>query len=266
MKLYMKAASSYDRAEELAATKKELKQNYGVDSRRKDGFILASLLGALRLKDSIEIIESDELYLTSGFGNINVLIKTNDYVAEKKGNLKLFDFLNMLGNTTNYYVAQELGIKAKSIFQISDNFTYFHSLISIYASLSMSKNDAILGSIDVVSQDIEVLKRVAGVDEKSKVKSSVNFQKYSLNASNAICSIEFDTVFYTYDAIVQRLKNEESKIITSSRCDKLAYERVEFYYETAVNEAINEAIKHRENRVFVECYEGKYKCLKIKIL
>ncbi len=263
MKLYVKAGSSYRSDLEEIVVKKELKSRYKLDTRRQDDFIHMGLLGAMRLQEKTDVSSEDELYLTSGYGNINILQKTNDYVLEQKESIKLFDFINMLGNTTSFYVASALGIKSKSIFQVSDNFTYFNSLISIYASLLSSKNEAILGSLDIVSDDDEIIKRVANIEKGVSVVSSVNYQKLSLDATDAECSIEFDTRFYTRDEIQVRLKEEKCRVMTSIRCNELEYEQPDSYFETNASFVVNEVIKDRVDTIYVECYNERYKILKI---
>lgn len=263
MKLYVKAGSSYRSDLEDIVVKKELKSCYKLDTRRQDDFIHLGLLGAMRLQDKIEISREDELYMTSGFGNVNILQKTNKYILEEGESIKLFDFINMLGNTTSFYVASALGIKAKSIFQISDSFTYFHSLISIYASLQNSKNEAIIGSIDVVSDEPEIIKRVANMRESVNLVSSVNYQKVSLSSTDALCCLEFDTKFYTFKELKSILSYEKSRVVTSIRCDEFDYKKPSSYFETHASFVVNEVIKRGEDTLYIECYEGRYKILKI---
>jgi len=264
MKIYVKATSSYRSDKEETVIKQELKQTYKVDVRRKDDFILAGLLGALRLRDKIDIQRNNELYLTSGFGNINILAKMNNYILEEGDYIKLFDFINMLGNTTSFYVASELGIKAKSIFQISDNFTYFNTLISIYASLQKSKNEAILGSLDIVSLDNEVLKRVASIEKDVEIVSSVSYQKLSLNPDDALCSISYDTKFYSLEEIQKMVEKSSIKVYCSFRCNELKCSKEDVYFETAASDAVNSAVKNKENIFYIESYDGKYKILQVE--
>jgi len=266
MKLYIKAISSYLSSDEEIDVKKELKKKYGVDSRRKDDFIHEGLLGALRLRDVVDIQRDNELYITSGFGNINILAKMNDYILEKHEYIKLFDFINMLGNTSSFYIASELGLKGKSIFEISDNFTYFHSLITIYASILKSKNEVVFGSIDIASLDNEVLKRVAGIDKNIDIASSVCYQKLSLDKELAICELEFDTKFYTLDEIKNILSKESAKIYSSIRCDKIDSIKPDRYFETYASFVVNDSILKSQNSIFIECYENKYKILRINPL
>ena len=266
MKLYVKASSSYRSDLEEIDVKKELKQNYKVDVRRKDAFIHMGLLGALRLQEHVSVERENELYVTSGLGNVNILEKTNNYVLEQKEYMKLFDFINMLGNTTSFYVASALGIKGKSIFQVADNFTYFNALVSIYASLTASKNEAILGSIDLVSDNEEVIKRLLDLEESTQVLSSVNYQKLSLNANDALCEVAFDTIFYSLNEVNAILQDETSKIVVSMRCSDLKYETPSAYFETNASYVLNEAIKTKEDTLYVERYNDKYKILKIKNL
>lgn len=265
MKLYLKAYSGYRGNLDELNVKKELKSKYKLDTRRQDTFIHLAIYGAQKLKDVIDINEKDELYITSGVGNIDVLQRTNKYVNEEKEFIKPFDFINMLGNTTSYYVASSLGLKDKNTFQISDNFTFINGLISLYASLNISGHEAILGSIDLLTTPNEIMKIVSGVEKETKVISSVNYQKFSLNAKDALASVEFDANIYTLEEIKKLLENETSKIIVSMRCSDLDYEKDEFFNETYASHVINEAVRKKLDTIFVECYNERYKILKLNM-
>ncbi|SFV62530.1 hypothetical protein MNB_SM-4-1788 [hydrothermal vent metagenome] len=266
MKLYVKATSSYRSDLEDIVIKKELKLKYKVDTRRKDDFIYAGLLGALRLRDTIEIHEDDALYLTSGVGNFNIISTVYEDMITKKELMRLFDFINILGNTTSFYVAKTLGIKAKSLFQISDNFTYFHSLINIYASLKGSSNEAILGAIDIKSEDENIIKRLLDVEKDVSCVSSVSYQKLSLERTDALVEIEFDTMFYTLEEVQKIIQKESMKVICSLRCSDLKCDApIEFFENLGAN-VVADVVEMQEDTLFIESYDNKYKILKIRAL
>ena len=264
MKLYVKGISSYRSDIEDIVIKKELKSHYIVDTRRKDDFIHAGLLGALRLRDKVAINKDDELYLTSGVGNFNIVQTVYESMIKKRELMKLFDFINILGNTTSFYVASELGIKAKSFFQISDNFTYFHSLINIYASLKCSCNEAVLGAIDIVSEDDSIIKRMLDLENSVSLVSSICYQKLTLEKENALYEIEFDTEFYNLEEIKNIIAKEKLKVVCSLRCKELECEKPLHFFETFGASVVNEAIESKEDALFIECYDEKYKILKIR--
>ena len=256
MKLYIKNYSSYVSNEEDIDIKKTLKQKYRYDTRRQDSFIHLAVYGAQLLKEKVDIKHDDEFYLTSGVGNIDVVQRTNTTVYENSEPLKLFDFINLLGNTTSYYVATSLGIKSKNIFQISNNFTYINTLISLYASINNSKKDALLCAIDLVSEPNEIIRRVLGVEKDCEVVSSVNYQKFSLNSEDAIAELEFDTKIYSLEEIKAQLVYNNHQIQTSQSKP----------FETVASYKINEAMKNSKDLVYVECFEDKYKIIKLKSL
>ncbi len=257
MTLYIKNYSSY--IDDGLDIKKELKQRYKIDTRRQDRFIHLAVYGAALLKQKCEISANDELYLTSGVGNIDIVQKTNTYMFEESEALKLFDFINLLGNTTSYYVAKTLGITGKNIFQISDNFTYINTLLSIYSSLRESKKDAIICTIDLISNPEQSIKRVLGVDEETKVVSSVNYQKLSLKKEGAIASIEFDIQSYSLDKLKEKI--DMQKAFFSPRC---SIKKDTDFFETIASYEVNRAIKERRDMVFVDCFEDRYKIIKSK--
>ncbi len=254
MKLYIKATSSFKGNIEEFDVKKELKQRYKRDTRRQDKFIHLALYGALRLKDECVINADDELYVTSGVGNMDIAQKANEQVKIKKEILRPFDFINMLGNTTSYYVASALGVKSKNIFQISNSFTFINTLISIYASLSISKKEAVLGSVDLVPTPDKIIKRVLGLDKNAEVLSSVNYQKLSLNADDAIGIVEFDTKIYSLNETQEIRKNSSLKVIVASKNE---------YFETMASYYINTAIDANEELIYIDSCKDKYKIIKV---
>jgi len=257
MKLYVKNFSSYRDDLEQIDLKKELKSVYGLDTRRQDRFIHLGVYGAQLLKQKCDIEADDELYVTSGIGNADIVQKTNTYMFEENQPLKLFDFINLLGNTTSYYIAKSLGMRGKNIFQISDNFTYLNSLVSIYASLKNSGKNAIICSIDLVNNPSEVTKRVLGISKNTRVVSAVNYQKLSLKSDDALAEIEFGLKSFSHDQIRDRL--EDAILIQRD-------EMQEPFFETIVSHKLNEAIEKRDEGVIIESFQNRYKILKLKIL
>jgi len=241
MKLYIKEYSSFITNDNIDI-KKELKQKYKLDTRRQDKFIHLAVYGGQLLKQKCEIKEDDELYVTSGVGNTEIVQKTNTYMYKENQPLKLFDFINLLGNTTSYYVAKSLGMKGKNIFQISDNFTYVNTLISAYASLLNSKKDAIICSIDLVSEPNEIIKRVMGIEQSCEVLSSVNYQKLSLNPDGAIAEIEF------------------------SIDEKATCKAQNKPFETYASYMVNCALRDKKELLHVEVFEKKERIIKVKSL
>lgn len=263
MKLYVKGHSSYAGELKDFDVKKELKTVYKRDTRRQDSFIHLALYGALRLKDKCEIKSDDELYITSGVGNMDVIQKAYKLVKEQKEYFKPFDFINMLGNTTSYYVASALGVKSKNIFQISNNFTYINTLISIFASLNISKKEAIVGSVDLATDPTILIQRVLGVPKTLDVISGVNYQKLSLSEENAVASIEFDTKLYSSLEIKELIKETNIKVKISQRDDEIVNNHSDVFFETVASFYLNEAIEKKQDLLYIECYYGKYRVLKL---
>lgn len=263
MKLYVKAWSGYRGSLKEFDVKKELKSKYKLDTRRQDTFIHLAVYGAQLLKDKTSINSNDELYITSGVGNIDVLQKTNNYVQEEKDFIKPFDFINMLGNTTSYYVAHSLDLKDKNTFQVSDNFTYINTLISVFASLKVSQKEAILGSVDLCTEPEEVIKRVLGVDENTNVTSSVTYQKLSLSPLDAVAEVEFDAKMYSLDEIKALVKENALNIVSSMRCEDLELYKDSEFFETMPSYYLNQAIQTKRDLLYIDCFENSYKVIKV---
>lgn len=266
MKLYIQNYSSYRSDQEDINIKQVLKQKYKLDTRRQDDFIHLALYGAQLLKDKTVIHKEDELYITSGHGDVDVVQRTNTYVNKENQTVKLFDFINLLGNTASYYVAKSLNISGKNIFQISNHFTYINSLISLYASIKNSQKDVILCAIDLASTPAEVTKRVFGVEEDIEIVSSVNYQKFSLHATDAIAEVEFDLKTYTLDEINSILMSENRIVSVSERCEALMKPKKIKFFETIASYALNNAMRKNEDLIYIDCFEEKYKILKLKSL
>jgi len=266
MKLYINALSSYRSDLEDIEIKKELKQKYKHDPRRQDSFIHLGVLGAYRFKEKYEINPLDELYVTTGIGNTDVLQRTHQYVIKDGNSIKPYDFLNMLGNTTSFYIAKALGIKGKALFQISDNFTYINTLISSYASIKLSGKNAIISSCDLVTKPDEVSKRVLGVQEDTNILSSINYQRLSLDAKNALAELEFDTKNYTPQEIKTIIDKTDIKIITSPRCNNIDLNTPNIFFETMASYFINQYINKLQDLIYIDCFEGKYKILRLRIM
>ena len=130
--------------------------------------------------------------------------------------------------------------------------------------MSISNKDAILGSIDLVNEPDEVMKRVLGISEDTEVVSSVNYQKFSLLSENAIAEVEFDTKVYTSDEIKSLLLDE--KVISSVRCKELKDKKDTKFFETMASYALNRAMESKEDLIYIDCFEDKYKILKLKSL
>ncbi len=260
MTLNIKAIGSFRSDKENIELKKELKTKYNLDTRRQDAFIHLALIGAQRLKEKIIIKSNTELYITSDIGNIDILQKTHDYVIEKKQFIRPFDFINMLGNTASYYVATSLNIKDKNIYQISDNFTFINSLISIYASLNSTNKNAILGAVDLVSQPDIINKRLLDVCDDVKLVSSSSYQFLSTNDEGSIAELKFSTSSFMYDEIKDFIdSNTKSNIILSKRCKKFYLNKNISFCETILSSLINENIELKKDFIYIDCYDEKYK-------
>ena len=185
---------------------------------------------------------------------MDIVHKSNEQVKVQKEILRPFDFINMLGNTTSYYVANALGVKSKNIFSISNSFTFINSLVSIYASLSVSNKEAVLGSVDLVPVPENMLRRVLGLGEDVDLLSATNYQKLSLTPEEAVASIEFDTKFYTLEEVEVLIERSELKVIHAPKNN---------YFETMPSYYINMAIESNEDILYIDSFEEKYKTIKL---
>lgn len=264
MKLYIHGFSSYRSDFEEIDIKKELKTRYAYDIRRQDSFIHLAVLGAKRLMDNIEIRTDDELYVTSGIGNADLLVDIYQYAIKDGYHIKPFDFINMLGNTTSYYISQALQTKSKAIFQISNKFTYIHSLISAYSSIYQSQKRAVICCCDLISNKSHFLRNQLAVDEKIPLLSSVNYQLVSLDQEEALAEIEFENKSYLKDEILTIIKKTDLTVIASPRCDDLPVKKETVFFETIASNLVNDFIQKGLGLMFIDNYEEKYKIITLR--
>ena len=265
MKLYILNYSSYRSDLDSMDVKSELKKTYKLDTRRQNKFIHLGLLGAKRLEEKVDICVDDELYITSGIGNIGIIQKATQCNFENEL-MPIFDFINILGNSTSFYISKALSIKGKSLFQISDNFSFINTLIIIYASLYESKKSAILGSIDLLSEPEEIIKRVLGVEKECALTSSVNYQKLSRSSTGAIAEVEFDTNFYSLEELKEILEANSTPVYGSMRCSQLECIKEDKFFQMEIAHTINSMIELKKEMIYIDCFEDKFKILRLKIL
>ena len=120
--------------------------------------------------------------------------------------------------------------------------------------------------LDLVTKPNEVIKRILGVDEHSKVTSGVNYQKLSLREDACIASIEFDTKIYFLDEVKKVIQDSKAKVGISMRCEELGVSANSEYFETMASFAINKAIESKEDLLYIDCFEDSYKVIKLTII
>ena len=255
MKLYIKEISNYQSDTENIDIKKELKSRYKLDTRRQNQFIHLALIGAERLKEKVNISLDTELYITSNIGNIDVLQKAHSDVYLKGEFVKPYDFINMLGNTTNYYVSASFGIKDKNIFQISDSFSYIHSLISIYGSKYNKSKNVILGSVNLVSNPDIIIKRILGVLKDDILINSSSYQLLSFSNEDSIAELKFDTKIYSKQEIDIIIDNSDKQVV-----------QLDFSTQMNFNSLIYKNITENISVLFIDSYNETYKILELNLL
>jgi len=255
MKLYIKEISNYQSDTENIDIKKELKSRYKLDTRRQNKFIHLALIGAERLKEKVNVSLDTELYITSNIGNIDVLQKAHSDVYLKGEFVKPYDFINMLGNTTNYYVSASFGIKDKNIFQISDSFSYIHSLISIYGSIYNKSKNVILGSVNLVSNPDIIIKRILGVLKDDILINSSSYQLLSFSNEDSIAELKFDTKIYSKQEIDIIIDNSDKQVV-----------QLDFSTQMNFNSLIYKNITENISVLFIDSYNETYKILELNLL
>ncbi len=99
-----------------------------------------------------------------------------------------------------------------------------------------------------------MIKRVLGLNPEIEVLSAVNYQKLTLNAEDAIASLEFDTKIYSLEEINEMVKNSSKKVLFAPKND---------YFETMPSYYVNAAIEDEEELIYIDSFKDGYKILKV---
>jgi len=252
MKLFVQAYSYQDNLPSQKELKTLLKKEYKIDTRRKDRFIYLALLGALKLQENTAIDTKSELYITSSLGNIDVVDSVYNTMILNKEIMALFDFINLLGNTTNFYVAKVLGLRGKSLYTISQKNNILNLLTTIKASLAQSGNEAVFGTIDALPKQLELAKRLSGVAKEETLQEEISFfQLSSTSNKHTLATLEFEQKNYTKEEVLAY----ENLLISNENSGG---------FGSLIPKEITKCIKEKKNTTIAFSNEGYYKIITIK--
>ncbi len=115
--LYLYAASQFSHTVEhtLVDLKPLIKQYCGRSFRRIDRFIELALLGAGQCTQQISLSADTRLMLCSDQGAISNPINTLHQLFDQHTAPMPFSFINTLGNSACFYIAQHLGLKSGAL-------------------------------------------------------------------------------------------------------------------------------------------------------
>jgi hypothetical protein len=117
--------------------------------RRIDRYIELCLLGALRCTQECSPPAETGLFLASQNNSIGSVVTVMESILDEHYPPKPFDFVNTLGNSACFYVAQLLGLSGKSIVLSREGFSFEaglqHALLDLHSGQLQT---ALVGCVD----------------------------------------------------------------------------------------------------------------------
>jgi len=164
--MHIVATGSYCRevSVELPPLKALAREETGVSVRRIGRFVQLALIGAGRCVNGLTLPPETATYFTSGRGDLEV---TLDVLVQMYGQghpPTPFSFVNTVGNSTCFHVAQTFGVRGRSQF-VTSRYGPLESVLRLTA-LDMARGDvrtALLGSADMCTAPLAAHRARIGV-------------------------------------------------------------------------------------------------------
>ena len=147
---------------------------HGQRIRRIDRYIELCLVGALTCVQSHKPPANTGLYLASQNSALSSVVKVMQSILDEHQAPKPFDFVNTLGNSACFYVAQLLGLSGKSIGVSRENFSFEAGLH--HALLDLESDDiqtALVGCVDEALLPLSIHRSRIAYDESHAVEGPV---------------------------------------------------------------------------------------------
>jgi hypothetical protein len=152
--LYIHSASAFiGKAHADEKLLKEELRKYTPDNfRRVNRFILLALIGARQCIHDHSIAGDTAVYLTTEYGNLSNTVTVLDEIYTAHSLPKPFSFINTMSNTAAFYLAQNLGIRGRSLTVSSQNLSFQRGIDLLMTDWSAcSVTSALIGGVDVSS-------------------------------------------------------------------------------------------------------------------
>lgn len=152
--LYIHGASAFIGAADADADllKAELRKYTPENFRRVNRFILLSLIGARKCVHGRPPAADTAIYLTTEYGNLGDTMVVLDEIYAARSLPKPFSFINTMSNTAAFYLAQNLGIRGRSIIVSSQRLSFERGLDLVTADFAAgAERSALIGGVDVAS-------------------------------------------------------------------------------------------------------------------
>ncbi len=152
--LYIHGASAFigDAHADQNLLKEELRKYTRENFRRVNRFILLALIGARQCIHDRSIAGDTAVYLTTEYGNLGDTVVVLDEIYTVHSLPKPFSFINTMSNTAAFYLAQNLGIRGRSLTVSSQNLSFERGIDLLMTDWSScSVTSALIGGVDVSS-------------------------------------------------------------------------------------------------------------------
>ena len=135
--------------DELPGLGNAIRDLFGQRVRRVDRYIELCLLGALRCAQERSLPAETGLFLASQNSAIGSVVAVLESIFDEHYPPKPFDFVNTLGNSACFYVAQLLGLSGKSIVLSREGFSFEAGLQHALLDLQSGQlQTALVGCVD----------------------------------------------------------------------------------------------------------------------
>lgn len=166
------ATGSYSRevSGDLPPLKSLAREATGVSLRRIGRFVQLALIGACRCVNGLTLPADTATYFTSGRGDLEVTLDVLVKMCELRQRPTPFAFVNTVGNSACFHIAQIFGVRGRSQF-VTSRYGPLESALRL-AALDMAHGGvrtALLGSADICTAPLAAHRARIGVADDSPV-------------------------------------------------------------------------------------------------
>jgi len=281
--IYIHYAGGYNLkpGEEIGELKSALKMATGKTFRRTDRYIQLALFG---VHGARQIIGPDTaLFLASGEGNLSVFNRLRDQRNIDHQPPRPVDFINLLGNTAGFYIAQYFGLSGKNLFLSHHGFPAQMALILAENDLKVGREQQVLlGGVDEWLEPVVFTKKFLGICDNTVLGEGSNWLALKREKNGALASLESRVEVLDYaqvlnivsaiDANAQiafgmRTKPEDiACFMESVQCKRFEYESTCGYYETVLFYIIRQFIENESGElIIIDSFEENYRLSTLRV-
>ena len=170
--MFIIAAGSYaaEASGDLPPLKQLAREVTGISARRTGRFVQLALIGAGRCVAGRALPPETAVYFTSVRGDLAVTVELLVQLCERGLPPAPFDFINTVGNSACFHIAQSFGLAGRSLF-VTRRHAPLESALRL-AAVDMARGDvrtALVGSADMCTSPLADHRARIGVDAATPV-------------------------------------------------------------------------------------------------